>query len=134
MSLHFVHPAPSAKPQAWLRYQGKVAVIEATGLVDAGTEDALLGLADSAASHGSATVVLNVGRARLAECSVPVLSRLKSHLGDVSVGFAIAGQDKAAREVLERARGEVDLVMYPSVSAPPPWSSAIGGRASRPEW
>lgn len=134
MLTQFTSPVTTAPSPAWLRYRGKMAVIEATGLVDSRAEGQLLDLADSAVSRGCVTVVLNLRRARLDDCSLPVLARLKTGLDDVGVGFAIAGQSSAAPHVLERARDELDVVLYPSVSAPPPWSSAIGGSASRAAW
>ena len=134
MSIEFASPVTTTPPPAWLRYRGKMAVIEATGLVDSRAEEQLLDLADSAVSRGCVTVVLNIRRARLDDCSIPVLTQLETCLDDVGVAFAIAGPSSAARHVLEGARGELDVVLYPSVSAPPPWSSAISGSASRAAW
>ena len=134
MSIPFAPSVATAPPPAWLRYTGKLAVIEATGLVDSRAEGQLLDLAHSAVSRGCVTVVLNIRRARLDDCSIPVLSRLAKGLDDAGVGFAMAGQSDAARHVLERSRGELDVVLYPSVSARPPWSSSIGGSASQAAW
>lgn len=134
MSIQLATPVSTAPPPAWLRYRGKLAVIEATGLVDSRAEEQLLDLADSAVSRGCLTVVLDIRRARLDDCSIPVLAKLETGLDDVGVGFAIAGQSSAARDVLERAGGELDVVLYPSVSDPPPWRTAIGGSTSRTPW
>lgn len=134
MSIQFAPRDTAADPQPWLRYRGKVAVIEATGVVDGRVESPLLSLAASAASRGSATVVLNLSRAQLDECSIPILARLKECLGESDVGFAVAGTSGAARDVLARAEDDLGLVLYPSVTAPPPWSSMSGNAAPRREW
>ena len=134
MSIQFAPLDGSAPPQPWLRYRGKVAVIEATGIVDRQVESPLLVLAASAVSRGSATVVLNLSRARIDEGSIPILARMKECLGKSDVGFAVAGQSRAARDLLERAEGQLDLVLYPSVDAPAPWSSSSWNAAPHREW
>jgi hypothetical protein len=121
-------------PQPWLRYRGKLAFIETTGIVDGRAEGPLLVLAASAASRGSATVVLNLTRARLDEDSVPVLVRMKECLGASDVAFALAGPSRAARVVLAGAEDDLDLMLYPSVSAPAPWSSSTWNAASQLQW
>ena len=97
MSIHSARLDDTAAPQPWLRYRGKVAVIEATGTVDGHVESPLLVLAASAASRGAATVVLNLTRARLDEDSIPILVRMKECLDESDVGFALAGHSRAAR-------------------------------------
>ena len=134
MSIQFAPLDGSTPPQPWLRYRGRVAVIEASGIVDRRVESPLLVLAASAVSRGSATVVLNLSRARLDEGSIPILARMKECLGESAVGFAVAGQSRAARALLERAQGELDLVLYPSVDAPAPWSSTNGNAVPHREW
>lgn len=116
----------AAAPQAWLRYRGKAAIIEATGVIDGRAENSLLALAASAASRGTTTVVLNLSRARLDDCSIPVLARLRESLEKSEVAFALAGPSRDARDLLARAGDELDLLLYPSVPSPPPWSSRPG--------
>lgn len=134
MSVQFTPPVTAAPSPAWLRYRGRMAVIEATGLVDERAESPLRDLAGSAASRGCVTVVLDIRRATLDDCSIAVLARLEELLDDVGVGFAVAGPSSAARDVLQRAGDRLDLPLYSSVSAPPPWSGAIGGSGSRVAW
>lgn len=134
MSIQSARLDDTASPQPWLRYRGKVAVIEATGIVDGRVEDPLLVLAASAASRGAAIVVLNLARAQLDECSIPILARMKECVEESDVGFALAGHSRAARDVLARAEGQLDLMLYPSVTAPAPWSSSSWNAASHGPW
>lgn len=134
MSTQFAPPDGDAPPQPWLRYRGKVAVIEATGVVDGPAEGPLLVLAASAASRGSEAVVLNITRARLDEGSIPILARMKECLEEADVAFALAGQSSAARDLLARSEGELDVVLYPSVTTRAPWASTTGNVGSERGW
>lgn len=134
MSTQFAPSDDAAPPQPWLRYRGKVAVIEATGIVDGPAEGPLLVLAASAASRGSEAVVLNITRARLDEGSIPILARMKECLEEADVGFALAGQSRAARDLLARSAGEFDVLLYPSITARAPWASTTGSVGPRREW
>lgn len=134
MSVEFTSPVKTAPSPAWLRYRGRVAVIEATGLVDTQAEGPLRDLAGSAVLRGCVTVVLDIRRATLDDCSIPVLARLDTLLDDVGVGFAVAGPSREARVVLQGAGDRLDLPLYSSMPAPPPWSGAISGGGLRAAW
>jgi hypothetical protein len=79
-------------------------------------------------------VVLNITRAQLDESSIPILARMKECLEESDVGFALAGQSRAARDLLARSEGEFDVVLYPSVTTRAPWAGMTGNGGSLREW
>lgn len=117
-------PATTVSDRPRLRFASRVGVVEAVGVVDHTQHEALRRLADDALAAGAPTVVLDVSRAEVVTASRAVLVDLHDRVTARGGRFAVAGPTGPSRDVLDPLRVELDLLVYPVVPAPPPWSEA----------
>lgn len=117
-------PATIVSDRPRLRFASRVGIIEAVGAIDDAQHEVLRRLTDDALAAGAPTVVLDVSRAEVVTASRAALVDLHDRVTARGRRFAVAGPTGPSRDVLDPLRVELDLLVYPVVPAPPPWSEA----------